>query len=353
MNDETGQIVWLDPSWRRMDELFSAADEAALRQSHDVIWGRDDPAPDGMLEDALPRITALVAAEPNVDASLLAAAPKLRMIVEVSGAFPPTIDYAACRERGVEVLSCAPGFRESVAEMAVAMLLASGRGLVEEHERFRSGREHWLADRDTTDFSLFGATVGFVGFGSIAREITRVIAPFRPKVLAYDPFLPSEVAETAGAQLVSLDEVMSHSRAVLVAAVPTHENRGMIGQRELSLMQDNAHLHVISRAHLVDFDALTAEVLSGRIRAAIDVFPSEPVPANHPIRNAPGVILSPHRAAAVPGGRHLIGRMLIDDLAALGEGREGRRLLRATEDLIAAAVGVGDAAQVAEMASRR
>ena len=347
------QVIWLDPSWRRMDELFSAKDEAELRASHEVIWGRDEPAPEGLLEEYLPRITALVTTEPKVDEALLSAAPHLRMVAEVSGAFPGTIDYAACRDRGVEVLSCAPGFRESVAEMALAMLLASGRGLVEEHERFRTGRERWLADNDATDFSLFGATVGFVGFGSIAREITRVLRPFRPEVLAFDPFLPPQVAEAAGARLCTLDEVMAGSDAVLVTAVPTRENRGLVGERELSLLRDGANLHLISRAHLVDFDALTREVLSGRIRAAIDVFPSEPLQGDHPIRQAPGVILSPHRAAAVRGGRHLIGRMLLDDLAALGDGRGDRRLLRATEEMVAISAGVGDSAQVEDMAKKR
>ena len=347
------QVVWLDPSWRRMDELFSTKDEAELRASHEVMWGRDEPAPEGLLEESLPRITALVTTEPKVDKALLSAAPDLRMVVEVSGAFPDTIDYAACRERGVEVLSCAPGFRESVAEMALAMLLASGRGLVDEHERFRAGQEHWLADNDATDFSIFGATVGFVGFGSIAREISRLISPFRPEILAHDPFLPSAVAEAAGARLCALDEMMSRSDAVLVTAVPTRENRGLVGERELSLLRDGANLHLISRAHLVDFDALTREVLSGRIRATVDVFPTEPLPDDHPIRQAPGVILSPHRAAAVRGGRHLIGRMLLDDLTALGDGRGDRRLLRATEEMVAIAAGVGDSAQVEDMAKKR
>lgn len=349
----SGPALWLDPNWRRMDELFAPEDEAALRAAYDVRWGRDEKAPDAALKEVLPEIAALVSCVPEVDRALLAAAPKLRTIVEVSGSFPGSIDYEACAEAGVEVLSCAPGFRDAVAEMAVGMLIAAGRGIVEEHERFRRGEERWLSDNSGQDYRLYGATIGFVGFGQIAQEITRLIAPLGARVLAHDPFLPEAAAAEHGVTLVSLDEVMSAPRAVFIAAAPTHENRGLIGAAQIARMRPGAQLLVISRAHLVDFDALTEAVLAGRIRAAIDVFPSEPLSADHPIRSAAGVILSPHRAAAVDGGRHLIGRMLLDDLAAIREGRPERRLQVATPEKVRLTAGVGDAEQVGAMAEER
>lgn len=344
--------IVLDPHWRRMDELFSPAALQALA-AHDVVWGRDTPIPAEVLEAAWPDAEVLIAASPAVSREALARAPRLRAIVEVSGAFPDTIDYAACFERGVEVLSCAPGFRAAVAEMGLGMALAAARGLVREHEAFRSGHERWLEDCAETDFTLYGAPVGFVGFGQIAQEMARLFAPFQARLASFDPWLPAEVAEAFGVELLPLGELAAQSRVLFVTAVPTAENRGMIGADILRRMPDRSLLVLLSRAHLVDFDAVVAEAASGRIAVATDVFPTEPLAADHEIRNLPNVILSPHRAAAVPGGRHLIGDLILRDLAALAEGREGRELTRANPDRIGALAGVGDAAEVGKMAERR
>ncbi len=344
--------VILDPHWRRMDELFSPAARAALER-HEVIWGRDAPIPPELLETALPRAEVLIAATPQVTAQTLARAPALRAVIEVSGAFPASIDYAACAARGVEVLSCAPGFRAAVAEMGLAMTLAAARGLVREHEAFRQGGERWLEDCADTDFSLYGAEIGFVGFGQIAQELARLLAPFRPRIRAYDPWLPDETATRFGVDLVPLDLLAERSRVLYVTAVPTAENRGLIGADVLARLPAGALLVLLSRAHLVDFEAVTDATAAGRILLATDVFPSEPLAAQHRLRQMPGVILSPHRAAAVPGGRHLIGDMILHDIDALSRGAPERQLAVARPDRIAALAGIGDAAQVADMAQQR
>ena len=349
----TKPTVIIDPDWRRMDELFSPAAKAALFDIYNVVWGRDGPVPDDVLYDALPDAEVLISATPLVDAEVLGRATRLKAIIEVSGAFPDTIDYAACAARGIEVLSCAPGFRQSVAEMGLAMALAGARGLITEHEAFRSGGENWLSDNEATDFTLFGAKVGFVGFGQIAQELMRLMAPFAPRVVAYDPWLAPEVAQTHGITLVSLEDVLTQSRCLFVAAVPTAENHHLLDAAKLALMPRNALVILISRAHLVDFDALASEVASGRLRAAVDVFPSEPLEADDPVRKLGNMILSPHRAAAVAGGRQLIGDMILDDLAALFGGNASRRLGRAEASKIGALAGVGDASKVAEMAKTR
>jgi len=345
--------IILAPHWRQMSELFCAADRAALDQMCDVVWGQDAPIPDDVYAAALPEAQVLIAETPVVDAATLAQAQKLKMVVEVSGAFPNTIDYHACAARGVEVLSCAPGFRQSVAEMGLAMALAGGRGLVAEHEAFRIGQEAWLADQAGRDFTLYGAPVGFVGFGQIAQELARLLVPFGVEMSAYDPWLPAHVAAEHGVAMHGLDHVLAASRYVFVAAIPTAENRHMLDAARLALMPQGALLVLLSRAHLVDFAALTDAVTSGRIRAAIDVFPSEPVPADDQLRQTSGVVLSPHRAAAVSGGRQLIGRMIRDDIASLLGGDTTRRLAVASPETIALLAGVSDGQDVAAMAQGR
>lgn len=345
----TRPVVVLDAFWRTLDELFSATDQQRLQDRAEVIWGQDAPIPQDVLDRALPMAEVLISASPQVSADTLATAPNLKAVIEVSGAFPDTIDYAACAARGVQVLSCAPGFRQSVAEMGLAMALSGARGLVTEHEAFRSCQEGWLQDAPERDFSLFGADVGFLGFGQIARELTRLMAPFAPVVRAYDPWLSA----AQGAQLAPLETMFEHSRCLFVTAAPTATNKGMVSGDLLRRLPDQALLVVLSRAHLVDFDALLAELRSGRIRAAIDVFPTEPLPADHPIRSLPNVILSPHRAAAVKGGRQLIGEMILSDLDALFEGRAERQLSIARLDTVAELAGTGDADKVANMAAER
>ena len=344
--------IILDPHWRKMDELFSAASLERLKK-HDVVWGRDDAMPDNAFTDALPSAEVLVAATPQVSAETLTNAPKLRAVIEVSGSFPETIDYTACAERGVEVLSCAPGFRAAVAEMALAMILGAGRGLVREHEAFRSGNESWLEDCEATDFTLFNARVGFVGFGQIAQETARLLAPFSPQIRAFDPWLAKSVADDFCVELVELSDLASWAQVLIVAAVPTSDNEGLIDANILSKMQKGALLLILSRAHLVEFDAVTAAAEAGQITVAVDVFPHEPLAQDHPIRSFPNVILSPHRAAAVKGGRHLIGEMICDDLDSISSGDPDRRLLRADAERIAQLAGIGDAASVADMATKR
>ena len=277
-----------------------------------------------------------MAASPELGRERLARAAKLTAVVEVSGAFGTGIDYLGCFDRRLEVLSCMPGFRQSVAEVTLAMMLAAGRGLVDQHEAFRRGDEEWIEDRPKSDFTLFGQSVGFVGFGEIARETCRVMAPFGPRVMAYDPWLPED---QAGVPLVGLDQVMAQNRVVVIAASPSNENAHFVGAREFAMMQDGAVVVLISRAHCVDFPAMVAEAATGRITVAVDVFPDEPVPMDDPMRQMRNVILSPHRAAVVLGGRQLIGDMILHDVRAILDGRSERMLKAADPDRIGALIG--------------
>ncbi len=349
----TKPVVILDAHWRQTGELFSDTALAALKDRYSIVWGQDAPIPAHVLAAALPDAFAYVAATPTISPDTLAQAPNLKMVAEVSGHFPETIDYAACRKHGVEVLSCAPGFRQSVAEMGIAMALSMSRGLAREHEAFRAGKEQWLQDCAGEDFSLFGAPVGFVGYGSIARETRRLLAPFSPIVQAYDPWMDTGHAADAGVDLVDLPALMEQSRCLFITAAPTRENHQMINAELLARLPKGALVVLISRAHLVDFDALLAAAERGAIKAAIDVFPSEPVAPDHPMRRSPNVVFSPHRAAAVEGGRHLIGDLLLKDLALVQAGQTPRHLNRAANLDVSTLAGVGDAAAVEAMADKR
>ena len=346
MSDMAKPKVILAPHWRRMGELFSDDARKQLHDRFDLVWGKDEVMPEQLYKQAFPECFAIVSAMPALAKEDIGKACNLRAIIEVSGAFPDTIDYEACRKANIEVLSCSPGFRESVAEMGLAMLLAGARGLVQEHERFRIGTENWLQDNVKTDFSIFQVPIGFVGFGQIAKEITRLLAPFNAQIRAFDPWLPEHVANESGIELMPLESLVKTCRAVLITAVPTAENKHLINAKILGLMPDHALLIILSRAHLVDFDALVEELQKGRLRVVIDVFPEEPMDKNHPIRKLPSAILSPHRAAAVDKGRQLIGDMIVADLSAILNDKDDRRLAQANESKISLLTSVGDAKKV-------
>lgn len=314
-----GRKVIVAPYPRTMREIFADEDLQRLGELAELVWARDEELPPEVLEAALPDAWAMVGLDPLLDAARLRLAPELRAIIEVGGHFPATIDYAECFSRGIRVLSCAPAFARQVAEMALGMTLASGRGLVEAHLAFAASREEWQGDF-TGDFSLFGQRIGFVGFGSIARELVTLLSPFGCTIDVFDPWLTRSVIEAGGCRPASLQAVMAQSRVVFVLATPTPENQGLISRELIAGMPQDALLVVISRAHLVDFDAVVAAANEGRIRAAIDVFPIEPMPSAAPVRSAANVLLSPHRAASIRRERQAIGRMLVDDLELMARG---------------------------------
>jgi phosphoglycerate dehydrogenase-like enzyme len=254
-------------------------------------------------------------------------ASNLRSILTVSGGWPPELDYARCFERGIRVLSAAPAFAEAVAEMALALALASSRDLVAEDRLVRATQERWLSGADTLDtFLLTGKRVGFVGFGNIGRRLRALIEPFGCELCAYDPWLTDAYLRDERVEPTSLRRLLENSRVIFVLATPTTENRALLSRELLELVQPGAVLVLVSRAHVVDFDALTELVLDGRLRAAIDVFPSEPLGPDDPIRTATGAVLSPHRAGLVQEALWEIGRRVVDDLEALVNGLPPRRL---------------------------
>ncbi len=329
----TKPLLIMDQHFRGRDELFRPETFVALGDLCDIRGGADAPMPRAEIETLLPEARFYVASKPELSAAELAAAPNLQATIEVAGAFREGLDYEACFDRGLEVLSCSPGFRQAVAEMALGMMIAGGRGLVTEHEAFRTGTERWLDDREGTDFTLYGQRIGFIGFGQIARETARLLAPFAPEIMAYDPFVKD--ADVTGA---SLQELVSSCRVIVVAAVPSAETEGLLSADLIAQIPVGTLVVLISRSWCVDFPALVAAADAGQITLATDVFPDEPIATDDPLRGMQNVILSPHRAAALPGGRQLIGEMILHDIRAMLDGRPERELKAADQGQVAALV---------------
>jgi phosphoglycerate dehydrogenase-like enzyme len=139
---------------------------------------------------------------------------------------------------------------------------------------------------------------------------------------------------TQGVTPVDLETLLATSRFIYVLAVPAISNQALLDREKLSLIRPDAVFLLLSRAHVVDFDALTELVLAGRFRAGIDVFPQEPLPTDHPIRQAKHAVLSSHRAGAMNESIQNIGRFVADDLEAICKGLVPQRMQVAQPEFI-------------------
>jgi phosphoglycerate dehydrogenase-like enzyme len=330
----TKKKILLDPHFRRLDEIFEPTDLARLHGLADIVWGRDEPMPPSAFDAVKADLWGVIA--PDWRYGPLEALPNLQAILDVGGRLPSpeTLDYGECFARGIRVLTCAPAFGPMVAEMALGMVLAATREIVDGHNAFAAGREQYFWHGNVGTYTLFGQTVGFIGFGGLARALKPLLEPFNVNLLAYDPWLPDAYLRQQGATPVVLDELLQRSKVIFVLAIPSRENRALLNHDKLALIQPGAVLALMSRAHVVDFDALTELVTARRFKAVIDVFPQEPFPADHPLRRAPGVVLSAHRAGSVERDLRRIGRMVVDDLETMLAGLPPTQMQKAERELV-------------------
>jgi phosphoglycerate dehydrogenase-like enzyme len=161
---------------------------------------------------------------------------------------------------------------------------------------------------------LAASRIGVVGAGLIGRLYIAKVRALGAEVAVYDPYLSEADVAALGVELVSLPELMRTCPTVVVHAPSTPETRHMIGAAELALMPDGGYLVNTARSWVVDQDALLAELERGRLRAALDVYDEEPLPADHPYRRLENVILTPHVAGATAQTNHRQGSYAVEDL---------------------------------------
>lgn len=331
----TRPSIIISPHPRTISETFDAATWDRLDDVADIVWGRDEPMPQAAFREAISTATAVAVGEWQYGRDSLEQGGSLRAVFEMLGTHNhPDLDYETCFARGIPVGSIAPVFADVVAEMCLALALAAARGVGSSDRRFRTADELYLHAGNEGSTSLFSKTVGFVGCGSISRTLQRLLAPFGVALLGYDPWLEDAALAVRGIEAVGLHELFERSDAVFVLAVPTPANTGMVSDELMSMLEPGNVLVLGSRAHVIDFEALTAHLLAGHFRAGIDVFPEEPLGSDHPIRQADGAVLTAHLAGALPEALLEIGRMIVDDLEAVLEGRTPTRMQYATPEMV-------------------
>lgn len=252
--------------------------------------------------------------------SLLDRLPDLRLVV-TTGMRNASIDLDACRERGLPVCGTASS-KTSTAELTWALVLGLLRRVVPESRGLAAGG--W---QSTVGGDLAGRTLGLLGLGSIGSRVARVGAAFDMDVVAWSPHLTEERAAAGGARLVGRDQLFELADVLSIHLVLAASTRGIVGERELGLVRPASYLVNTSRAGLVDTPALLRALDDGRLAgAALDVFDTEPLPADDRLRDHPRVLATPHLGYVTEDNYRRFFTEAVEDVAAWLAGEPVRLL---------------------------
>ncbi len=263
---------------------------------------------------------AAIVTDPSVpvDAEFLDFAGRSLKVVSNFGVGYDNFDLEALRARGLRATNTPDVLTNATAELAVALMLAAGRRIVEADALVRGGRWKGGADK-LLGRELSGATVGLIGFGRIGRRVAELLRGFGPRILYTSRHAaPASVGGERG----ELGEVLARSDFVSVHVALTPETRHLIGADELARMGDGAVFVNTSRGAVVDTKALIEGLRAGRPAAAgLDVYEDEPhVPAE--LRELPNTVLLPHVGSATAATRDAMARLCAENVIAVIEGRE-------------------------------
>jgi glyoxylate reductase len=240
--------------------------------------------------------------------------PSLRLIANFGVGYD-RIDMAACAERGIAVTNTPGVLDAATADLTFALILAARRRVVEGDRLVRTGgwRTAW-ADSVLAE-ELTGSTLGIVGLGRIGQAVARRARGFDLRVL----YSRRTATESDLGEHRELDDLLRESDVVTIHVPRTPETEGLIDARRLALIRDAACLVNTARGEIVEEEALVRELVSGRIRAGLDVFAHEPsVPAE--LLDLPNVVLTPHLGSATRQTREAMTRLVVDNVLALERG---------------------------------
>ncbi len=289
-------------------EVLAPLEKAGLeiaRGNRDWQWVKKDHEPEfiAAARDSVAMMGTMVRLAP-VSRAVMESSQRLRIVAKYTVGVDD-VDIEAATELGILVCH-APTEANcfGVAETTMTFLLAMLKKVVERDNAVRAGR--WREQALQTTFlgrhvsgDYPGITIGLVGLGRIATRVCQLLAPWRVRVIGYDPHAEPSRFPLAGAQRVDYETLLRESDVVSFHVVLTKETRYMMGAREFSLMKPSAFVINTARGKVIDEPALADAIANGRLAgAALDVFDSEPLPMDSPLRQlGDKVLLSPHSAS--------------------------------------------------------
>jgi glyoxylate reductase len=274
----------------------------------DVWPGALPPSPEEVRANVAGAQGLLSLLTERIDASVLDAAPDLKVVANYAVG-SDNIDLDACRERGIPVGVTPDVLTHATADLAWALMLACARRLVEGEADVKAGNWHTWEPQGWLGYDVHGATLAVVGAGRIGRAVAKRAEGFEMRVIMVD------VGDDLHAALREADFVSLH-------APLTPDTRGMISGEQFKLMRPTSVLVNTARGPLIDPDALRQALLDGEIGAAgLDVTDPEPLPPDHPLLEAPNLLVLPHIGSATHGAREAMADRAVENLLAGLEGR--------------------------------
>lgn len=309
--------------------IFAEADCARLDTLGTVRWTDSDKPLDTAAAIALLKECEIGIGSwgtPRPDEQLTPACPKLKLWVHAAGTvkqmFGPHLDG-----RDLAICSCAPAIAECVAEITLGELIIGLKRVLENNAANRKGK----SPKPANSLTLACATIGVIGASQVGRNVLRMLKPFGPSILLYDPFVSEDEAAALGARKCEdLIEICRRSHAVTMHTPNIPETKKMLNARHFQAMRDDCIVVNTARGDCLDEAALIAELQKGRLFAYLDVSSPEPAADDSPLRKLPNVIYTSHMAGG-PDAR--IGRQAVDDVAAFLKGEHPKMLV--TRDMLA------------------
>jgi glyoxylate reductase len=286
------------------------------------LWDDDQPPPrDALLAGAREADGLLCLLTDRIDAELLDAAPRLRVVANMAVGYD-NIDVAAATARRIPVTNTPGVLTETTADLAWALLMAAARRVVEADSFTRAGRWKTWEPMLLLGQDVHHATLGIVGLGRIGAEMAKRARGFDMQILYHARNRRPDQERALGLEYVSLEELLRRSDFISLHTPLNEETRGLIGERELALMKPTAVLINTARGPIVDQRALTAALRARRIAAAgLDVFEDEPIAPDDPLLSLENVVVLPHIGSASVATRGRMARMAAENCLAVLQGR--------------------------------
>jgi D-3-phosphoglycerate dehydrogenase / 2-oxoglutarate reductase len=247
----------------------------------------------------------VVRSQTRITAKVIEAAKKLKAVGR-AGVGVDNVDVDAATRRGVIVMNTPAGNTISTAEHAFSLLVSIARNIPQAHDSVKAG--HW--DRKSYEgVELHGKTIGIIGMGRIGTEIARRAIAFGMRPIAYDPYLSPSRARSLQVELFEdLDDVLSRADFLTLHIPLTTETQHLINSDRILKMKKGARIVNCARGGLIDESALYEALKSGQVAAAaLDVYETEPPPADFPLRTLPNIVFTPHLGASTAEAQESIG----------------------------------------------
>lgn len=307
------KLVILEPLGVEEEKLLALAKEKLGNRAEIVYYDTRVTDPDTLAGRAEDADIAVISNLP-FKKEVMERCPKLKMLsVAFTGVDHVDMDY--CRERGILVSNCAGYSNTAVSELVFGLALSLYRRIIECDRAVRAGKDK----TGLVGLELSGKKFGIIGMGAIGTRTAQLAKAFGCEVLGFN----RSPRQIEGVRMTDLDTLLSECDIVSLHVPLTDETRGLIGERELSLMKPDAVLINTARGPVVDSRALAAALKEGRLAgAAVDVYETEPpIAQDHPLLTAPNVTATPHVAFATKEALYQRAVIVFDNVAGYLDGK--------------------------------